>query len=95
MNSYIYITSNVKNTTIYIGVTSDLVKRIYQHKSGAVDGFTKKYKVDKLVYYEIFDDIRDAIEREKQLKGWSRKKKNKLIEKQNPEWRDLWNNILD
>jgi putative endonuclease len=95
MDSYIYITSNMNNTTIYIGVTSDIVRRIYQHKSGEIEGFTSKYKVDKLVYYEIFDSIEDAIAREKQLKGWSRKKKNILIEKQNPEWKDLWNEIIE
>jgi putative endonuclease len=95
MDSYIYITSNMNNTTIYIGVTSNIVRRIYQHKSGEIEGFTSKYKVDKLVYYEIFDNIEDAIAREKQLKGWSRKKKNMLIEKQNPEWKDLWNEIIE
>jgi putative endonuclease len=95
MDSYIYITSNMNNTTIYIGVTSDIVRRIYQHKSGEIEGFTSKYKVDKLVYYEIFDSIEDAIAREKQLKGWSRKKKNILIERQNPEWKDLWNEIIE
>ncbi|MET3617569.1 putative endonuclease [Peptoniphilus olsenii] len=95
MNYYIYILSNINNKTIYIGVTRDIIKRVYQHKSKAVEGFTQKYNIHKLVYYEIYEDINLAIEREKQLKNWSRKKKNALIEKENPEWKDLWSEIIE
>ncbi len=74
---------------MYIGVTNDLHKRVYQHKNKLTDGFTKKYNVNKLVYYEATEDIRSAIAREKQLKGWIRKKKNNLVTTINPEWKDL------
>ena len=94
MSGYIYILFNQKNGTLYTGVTSDLVKRIYEHKSKAVDGFTKKYGVDKLGYYEVFDDIEEAIKREKAIKGGSRAKKIKLIETLNPNWEDLYNSII-
>ena len=90
---YVYILTNHKNGTLYIGVTSDLVKRIWQHKNKFIEGFSKKYDLDKLVYYEIFDDIKNAIEREKQLKGKLRQKKLDLINKANPKWLDLYNNI--
>ena len=79
---------------LYTGVTSGLIKRVYEHKNKLADGFTKKYNVNKLVYYEIFGDIMSAIEREKQIKGWVRKKKIALIEKENPEWKDLYEGIL-
>ena len=82
---YIYILANEKNGTLYIGVTSNLIKRVYEHKKNLVDGFTKKYNIHKLAYYEITNDIESAIEREKQLKKWNRKWKLKLIEKSNPE----------
>ena len=75
--------------TLYIGVTNDLVKRVYQHKNKLVEGFTKKYNITKLVYFEETNDINAAIAREKQLKGWLRKKKIALIESMNPEWKDL------
>jgi putative endonuclease len=75
---------------LYIGVTSDLVKRVYEHKNNLVGGFTKKYNVHKLVYYETTEDINSAITREKQLKRWKRSWKIELIEKKNPEWRDLY-----
>lgn len=88
-HSYIYILANQRNGTIYVGVTSDLIKRIYEHKNRVFEGFTKKYNIHSLVYYEQFDDIENAIEREKQLKSWKRNKKILLIEKQNPTWRDL------
>ena len=91
---YIYILFNKRNGTLYTGVTSDLIKRIYEHKSKVVEGFTNKYKVDKLGYYEIHDTISSAIEREKQIKGGSRKKKLELIEKMNPEWKDLYDVII-
>ena len=86
---YVYILTNWNNKVMYIGVTSDLYKRIYQHKNKLVDGFTKKYNVTKLVYYESTEDVTSAIAREKQLKGWTRKKKNKLVVMINPEWKDL------
>lgn len=91
---YIYILFNKRNGTLYTGVTSDLIKRIYEHKNKLVDGFTKKYEVDKLGYYEIFDNITKAIEREKQIKGGSRKKKLMLIESINPNWEDLYDKII-
>ncbi len=94
MSSYVYILFNKRNGTLYVGVTSDLIKRVYQHKSKVVAGFSKKYSVDKLGYYEIFDDIEDAIEREKQLKAGNRKKKLSLIESINPNWIDLYYEII-
>lgn len=91
---YVYILFNKKNGTLYVGVTSDLVKRVYEHKNKFVDGFTKKYSVDKLGYYEVFDNILQAIEREKQLKAGKRKTKIELIENFNPKWTDLYNEII-
>ena len=91
--SYIYIMASCKNGTLYIGVTSNLQERVHQHKQGLLDGFTKKYNVKNLVYYEIFGDIGEAITREKQLKKWKREWKIKLIEKDNPGWNDLYNNL--
>ena len=92
--AYIYILFNKPNGTLYVGVTSNLVKRIYEHKNKVADGFTKKYGVDKLGYYEIFDDIENAILREKQLKGGSRAKKLELIINSNPKWRDLYEELV-
>jgi len=86
--------TNKINTVLYIGVTSNLVKRIYEHKNHLADGFTSKYNIDKLVYYEIFEDIEEAIKREKQLKGGSRQKKIDLIKFKNPEFKDLYNEIV-
>lgn len=94
MSGYVYILCNKKNGTLYTGVTSDLIKRIYEHKNKLVDGYTKKYGIDKLAYYEIYDDIVTAIEREKQIKAGSRKKKLDLIEINNPEWHDLYYDII-
>uniref|UniRef100_UPI004024EC1D GIY-YIG nuclease family protein n=1 Tax=Candidatus Stercorousia sp. TaxID=3048886 RepID=UPI004024EC1D len=94
MSGYTYILFNKRNGTLYIGVTSNLVKRVYEHKNKLVDVFTKKYNIDKLGYYEIFDDIEEAIIREKKLKGASRKKKLELIEMNNPEWLDLYDEII-
>ena len=91
---YIYILFDRIYGTLYVGVTSDLVRRVYEHKSKAVDGFTKKYRVDKLGYYEVHEDMVSAIAREKQLKGGSREKKIKLIESMNPEWKDLYDSIV-
>ena len=87
---YIYLLTNKTNKVIYTGVTSNLQKRVYEHKQKFIDGFTKKYNIDKLVYYEVFDSIEDAIVREKQIKGGSRKDKIKLIGRDNPEYRDLY-----
>jgi putative endonuclease len=81
--------TNRSVTTLYTGVTNDLERRVYEHKHGLVNGFTKRYKVTRLVYYEATDDVRSAIEREKQLKGWLRQRKVALIESVNPGWRDL------
>ena len=86
---YVYILSNKHNTVLYTGVTSNLQKRISEHQTKAVPGFTKKYNVDKLVYYEIYDDVISAISREKQIKAGSRQKKVELIEKENQLWADL------
>ena len=86
---YVYILTNWNNRVMYIGVTNDLERRIYEHKNKIIEGFTKKYNVNKLVYYEQTTDVEAAIEREKQLKGWKREKKNNLVETINPEWRDL------
>ena len=88
---YVYILASKQNGTLYVGVTNDLIRRVYEHKSGLVDGFTKQYGVHQLVYYESTDDIQIAILREKQLKGWNRQWKIDLIESENPEWNDLYN----
>ena len=85
---WIYIVSS-HSRCLYIGVTSDLRGRVWEHKSGVIEGFTKKYKINRLVYHDFFPDIESAIAREKQLKGWRREKKIALIEKQNPTWQDL------
>ena len=89
----VYILASGQNGTLYIGVTSDLVGRIWQHKSGEIDGFTKQYGLRRLVYYELHDDIVGAIAREKALKKWRRRWKLDLIEASNPEWRDLYDEI--
>ena len=91
---YVYILTNVHNKVLYTGVTSALVKRVYEHKNKLVDGFTKKYNVHKLVHFEVFDDIVSVITREKQIKGWLRSKKIALIETNNPEWKDLYEGIV-
>ncbi len=90
---FVYILTNKTNQVLYTGVTSDLNKRIYEHRKRLVEGFTKKYNVEKLVYYEVFDSIVGAIEREKKIKGWVREKKVHLIESINPKWKDLFNEI--
>ena len=91
---YVYILASSKNGTLYIGVTRDLIKRIYEHKNNLADGFTKKYGVHDLVYYEQTEDVESAIAREKQLKNWHRKWKINLIEKDNPAWQDLYKKVL-
>ena len=92
--SYVYIVANQYNTAFYVGITSDLIKRIYEHKNKVVDGFTKKYKINKLVYYEVSENIESAILREKQLKKWKRNWKIDLIMKSNPNFEDLYTSIL-
>jgi putative endonuclease len=91
---YVYILASRKHGTLYIGVTSNLNKRTYEHKSKAVKGFTERYGVHMLVYFEVFEDARTAIAREKQLKKWKREWKIQLIEAQNPEWVDLSNSLF-
>lgn len=92
---YVYILFNKRNGTLYVGVTSNLKRRIWQHKNKEIEGFTKKYNVNKLGYYEIFGDVYTAIEREKQLKAGNRQKKLDLIEINNPNWVDLYNEIIE
>jgi putative endonuclease len=86
--------TNKPNGTLYIGVTNDLIRRVYEHKSGAHDGFTKKYCLRMLVYFECFDDVSFAIQREKTMKHWVNEWKVKLIERENPEWKDLYQDLL-
>ena len=91
----VYILASERNGTLYIGVTSDLIKRVWEHREGVVHGFTKKYSVHKLVYFEQYDDMENAIIREKRLKKWRRAWKLNLIEQSNPHWNDLWQQIVD
>lgn len=93
MNYCVYILASKRNGTLYVGVTSDLKKRVYQHKSNVLEGFTKQYNVHLLVYYECGENIDGALAREKQLKKWNRKWKLNLIEKENPEWKDLYEEL--
>jgi putative endonuclease len=90
----VYIFASKRNGTLYVGVTSDLEKRAWQHKNNAVEGFTKQYGVRHLVYYELHGDMLSAIAREKQIKKWNRAWKLELIETQNPIWKDLWEGII-
>ncbi len=90
----VYILASKRNGTLYIGVTSDLRKRVWEHRNDLVDGFTKRYAIHLLVYYELHENMASAIEREKRMKKWNRAWKLELIEKHNPEWRDLWEGIL-
>ncbi len=92
--AYVYIMTNKRNTVLYTGVTSNLIKRVYEHKKKLVEGFTKRYNLNKLVYYEVFDDILSAITREKQIKAGSRKKKIDLVESVNKEWQDLFESLI-
>ena len=92
---YVYILTNRNNRVLYTGVTNDLVRRMYEHRHHLLkDSFTARYNLEKLVYYEETSSSRAAIEREKQIKGWSREKKNKLVETKNPNWEDLYQTIL-
>jgi len=88
-NYYVYILTNWNNTVMYVGVTNDLVRRVYEHKNKIYESFTKKYNLKKLVYFELFFDINEAIKREKEIKKWRREKKNTLVESTNPEWIDI------
>jgi putative endonuclease len=90
----VYILASKRNGTLYIGVTSNLQKRAWEHKNDLVGSFTKKYRVHRLVYYELYPEMISAIRREKQMKKWNRDWKLELIEKQNSDWRDLWEEIL-
>jgi putative endonuclease len=90
---YVYILANDTNVALYTRVTGNLKKRVYEHKERFVKGFSEKHGIDKLVYYEIFDEPENAIIREKQIKGGSRAKNNRLVESMNPEWRDVYNEI--
>lgn len=92
--SAIYILANKRNGTLYIGMTTDLVRRVYEHSIGVVEGFSKKYQTKMLVYYEMYERIEDAALREKQMKKWDRKWKLELIEKDNPDWQDLYDSII-
>jgi putative endonuclease len=92
--SYVYIMASKMYGTLYVGVTSDLVGRVFKHKEGEIDGFTKSYSVNRLVYYEIHSDISSAIKREKQIKKWKSQMEINLIEKENPEWKDLYSDII-
>ena len=91
---YVYILASRKDGTLYIGVTGDLIKRVWEHKNDLVDGFSKKYKIHNLVWYEITNDIESAIMKEKQLKKWNRKWKIKLIEENNINWKDLYDEVI-
>ena len=95
MNYYVYVLTNSNKNVLYTGITNDLVRRVYEHKHHLDKGsFTDRYNVEYLIYYEITSDVTAAIEREKQIKGWNRKRKNKLVESKNPLWQDLYESIL-
>jgi len=90
---YVYILASKRKGTLYVGITNDLIRRIHEHKNNQIDGFTRKYKIHRLVYYEQFDDSYSAIQREKRLKRWLRKWKIELIESVNPDWCDLYEKL--
>ena len=91
---YVYLISNTNNRVLYVGMTNDLIRRVFEHREHLIDGFTKKYNVWKLVYFEQTGDVDEAIRREKQLKGWRREKKDSLINSFNPGWRDLYPRLI-
>jgi putative endonuclease len=91
---YLYILATKKNGTLYVGITANLIKRVFEHKSNVVEGFTQKYNIHNLVYYEVYTDINNAIQREKNIKKWNRNWKIKLINTKNPEWNDLYEVII-
>ena len=90
---YVYMVTNKMQSVLYTGITNNLKHRVYQHKEGLIEGFTKRYKVCKLVYYEVFRSANGAINREKQIKKWNRQWKVNLIEEHNPNWEDLWDRL--
>ena len=92
---YVYLTTNESLRTIYTGVTNNLERRIAEHRQGVGEGFTKRYRIKRLVYYEVTTDIRSAIQREKEIKGWTRRKKAALVVSMNPAWRDLSGELFD
>jgi len=94
MQYYVYILASNKNGTLYVGVTSDLIRRVFEHKSDFIEAFTRKHQVHDLVYFEVTESVESAIAREKQLKKWHRDWKIRLIEKENPEWKDLYPEIV-
>ena len=87
--SHVYMMGSSSRRALYTGVTTNFGRRVYEHKYGLIEGFTSKYKCHRLVYYEVFENVSDAIAREKEIKGWRREKKNALVELMNPEWKDL------
>jgi putative endonuclease len=91
---FVYILTNKYNKVLYVGVTNNLIRRVYEHKNKLISGFTSKYNVNKLVYYESFQSVFDAIKREKEIKGWKREKKVALINSFNPEWKDLYEELI-
>jgi len=91
---FVYILTNKRNNVLYVGITNNLIRRVYEHKNKLISGFTSKYNVNKLVYYESFQSIFDAIKREKEIKGWKREKKVALINSFNPEWKDLYEELI-
>jgi len=93
MAFYVYILANRRNGTLYVGMTDDLVKRIWQHREGVIEGFTNRYGVKTLVWFEAHDARESAFARERQIKKWNRKWKLQMIERQNPEWRDIWHDV--
>ncbi len=94
-NFYVYIVTNKPRGTLYIGVTNNLVRRIYEHRNSLINGFTKRYNLKRLVYFEVFDRVEEAIHREKRLKKWNRQWKIELIEKSNPDWTDLYEELVN
>ncbi len=94
MQYYVYILASERNGTLYIGVTSNLIKRMCEHKNKTLEGFTQKYNVDKLVYYESTEDVLSALQREKQIKKWNRQWKINLIQENNPLWKDLYSELI-
>jgi putative endonuclease len=92
---YVYIMTTKNNTTLYTGVTNDLMRRAHEHKNHLIYGFSRRYNTERLVYYEVSEDINSAIAREKQIKSWLRKKKVALIESMNPEWHDLYDKLME
>ena len=91
---YVYMLASQRNGTLYVGVTSDIVKRVWEHREGVVEGFTKKHNVKRLVWFEVHENVIAAITREEQIKRWNRSWKVKLIQAENPDWRDLYNGLI-